>query len=332
MPPTLSLLLRHEQVLNQGSVLLLGPPVEAVSVFPSAWALCPEWFDFRQWPEGRAEHGWLPSRAGVDQAVVFLPKSRALLECWLQAAAASLRPQGTLWLVGANDEGIRGGAKRLQAQFPAAGKVDAARHCQLWRVAVTEPPAMPEPVSRRETYTVNTAGETLQLAALPGVFSAGRLDEGTALLLASLPVRSLPVGPWLDVGCGCGVIGTWLARQGGSLTLLDSHAAAVDSARETLTLNSLAGEVLASDVFSALGDRRFAAIISNPPFHQGVQTDYDAVRRLIDEAPEHLLPGGELWLVANSFLPYPERLAKRFVSVDTVADNGRFRVYRARVA
>ena len=75
--------------------------------------------------------------------------------------------------------------------------------------------------------------------------------------------------------------------------------------------------------------QRFAVIVSNPPFHQERNIDYGPAGRLMREAPGRLQPGGKLLLVANAFLPYPDLLEGAFGSFDTLADNRRFRVYRA---
>jgi 16S rRNA (guanine1207-N2)-methyltransferase len=90
--------------------------------------------------------------------------------------------------------------------------------------------------------------------------------------------------------------------------------------------------VLASDVYSALGDERFDLIISNPPFHQEREIDYGAAGRLIAEASGHLTKGGKLVLVANAFLPYAVPLERAFGTFDVLADNRRFKVYRACIA
>lgn len=66
--------------------------------------------------------------------------------------------------------------------------------------------------------------------------------------------------------------------------------------------------------------RELAAIVSNPPFHQGVHTDYQASERLLQRAAEHLAPGGELRLVANSFLKYPPLIERHLGPCRTLAE------------
>ncbi|WP_372613976.1 class I SAM-dependent methyltransferase, partial [Halomonas sp.] len=119
------------------------------------------------------------------------------------------------------------------------------------------------------------------------------------------------------------------ARRGARVTAVDVNAFAVEATRRTLAANGLSAEVLASDVYSALGERRFSVIVSNPPFHQERAIDYGPAGRLITEAPDHLAPGGQLLLVANAFLPYPDMLTRAFGGFEILAEDRRFRVYRA---
>ena len=60
---------------------------------------------------------------------------------------------------------------------------------------------------------VETPFGPLELCALPGVFAAGRLDEGTSMLLPHLKYLK-DRRRVLDWGCGCGVIAACAARAG----------------------------------------------------------------------------------------------------------------------
>ena len=111
--------------------------------------------------------------------------------------------------------------------------------------------------------------------------------------------------------------------------MTDIHAMALESARKPLSENQLQGEVYASDVFSDI-EGKFDLIISNPPFHDGIDTAYRAVTELITQAKWHLNQGGELRIVANAFLPYPELLRQHFGDYEVVAQTGKFKVYSVR--
>ncbi len=85
--------------------------------------------------------------------------------------------------------------------------------------------------------------------------------------------------------------------------------------------------MFASNVFSEVNGR-FDMIISNPPFHDGLQTSLEAAQALIRGAVRHLNSGGELRIVANAFLPYPQVLDETFGFHEVIAQTGRFKVYR----
>ena len=82
-----------------------------------------------------------------------------------------------------------------------------------------------------------------------------------------------------------GVIGSMIKKHHpkADVTMTDIHAIAIQSARQTLAENQLEGQVVASDVFSHI-EGKFDLLISNPPFHDGIDTAYRAVKELIQQA------------------------------------------------
>ncbi|MBB3143374.1 methyltransferase [Halomonas organivorans] len=255
--------------------------------------------------------------------VLFWPKAHALGEWWLLWLCARL-PVGTpLQVVGENQGGIKRVLKVLAALGLGCRKVDSARRCTLFASRLDRVGIDPD------AAWTSFEAEGLSLASHPGVFGHGKLDEGTRLLLERLPDVLPSKGDVLDMGCGDGVLAAWLARRGLATTAIDVNGFAVEATRRTLVANDVKGEVLAGDVFTGLEDRRFDAIVSNPPFHQERAIDYGPAGRLIREAPAHLRPGGRLVLVANAFLPYPDLLERTFGRFDVLADDRRFRVYAA---
>ncbi|WP_163576932.1 class I SAM-dependent methyltransferase [Halomonas faecis] len=280
--------------------------------------------------QGRPAHSPFAARLpeAPPGAVLFWPKSHALGEWWLLWLCATL-PAGTpLQLVGENQGGIKRVLKVLAALGLGCRKVDSARRCSLFATRLAAVDLSPEAVWT--TFDADLEDGRLTLASHPGVFGHNKLDAGTRLLLEALPgALRADAGDVLDLGCGDGILAAWLARRGHDVTAVDVSAFAVAATRRTLAANGLAGEAIESDVYSALGGRRFAAIVSNPPFHQERAIDYGPAARLIGEAPEHLERGGQLILVANAFLPYAERLERAFGGFEILADDRRFRVYRA---
>ncbi|WP_336366901.1 methyltransferase [Marinobacter sp. C2H3] len=278
--------------------------------------------------------------AAWDTVVVFLPKARAELDLRL-ALAASLAASGArLMLIGEKREGIAGAIKQLRAFAPDAAKLDSARHCQVW---VASAPASPSPFQVDDWLQWDTVArpaapeEGFVVAGLPGVFSLGRLDEGTALLLDSLAKFPLLAGPTLDFACGAGVIGAWLHRHEQARGMsprpvdgLDVQAQAVFCARQTYQRHGVSGELLAADGLDGLAARRrWSAVVTNPPFHTGVKTDLSMSERFLASVRSHLAPGGELRVVANAFLPYEAALQQQFGQVERLLETRKFIVYRA---
>lgn len=259
----------------------------------------------------------------AGQVVLFWPKAHQLGIWWLTWLCHVLPENTPLDVVGEHQGGIKRVPKILSELGMRCDKLDNARRCSLF---ATRTVAMEQPDNAWQTFDALD----LKLVSHPGVFGHGKVDEGTRLMLdsieASLPKKPLNV---LDVGCGDGIISAWFAARGHKVTAVDVSAFAVEACRRTLAANQLNGRVLESDVYSALGGEQFDLIVSNPPFHQEREITYGPSARLISEAPNYLSAKGQLVLVANAFLPYPDVLERTFGSFETLADNRRFKVYRA---
>lgn len=273
--------------------------------------------------------------ASCDMAVVFLPKARAELELRLALACWLVRAGGRILLVGEKKEGIAGAVRHFRARLPDATKVDSARHCQVWCATAAEPAPAFVLSDWLEWTSVEHRGVSLRVAGLPGVFSVDALDDGTALLLDTLADAPLNASRVLDFACGAGVIGAWLqlaarARgQGGPVVDgVDVQAQAVFCARETYRRNDCQGRILASDRLAGV-EGRWPAVVTNPPFHTGVRTDTSMTERFLAQVSRHLQAGGELRLVANSFLPYEPLIARHVGPPERLAENRRYTVYRA---
>lgn len=329
MDPRSEVLLRQAELFT-GQVLLAGLPADdLLGALPDAagwsWHAGEQAALQARFPE-RSRFGTTPPEAPFETAVLFLPKSRELTDYLLQALAARLAGK-SLYLVGEKRAGVERAAKQLAA-FGTPRKLDSARHCQLWQVQVEQAPAAPLLEDLAQRYELPLADGPLQVVTLPGVFSHGRLDAGSALLLEHLD--DLPAGPLLDFGCGAGVLGAVLKRRypANPLLMLDVDAFALASSRLTLAANGLQAELIAGDGIHA-APTGLAAIVSNPPFHQGVHTDYQASETLLRDAARFLRPGGELRLVANSFLKYPPLIERHLGPCATLAEGQGFRIYRA---
>lgn len=264
--------------------------------------------------------------AGV---IIYLPKSKAHLDMLLANARSVVDKEGTIAVVGTNDGGIKSIGKRLKQQFSQAQKRDSARHCALWCSPnkACHTPFKIDDYIEVNTYSLN--GINWKIASLPGVFSHGDLDPGTQLLLESLPDK-LPK-KILDFACGAGVIGCYLAQRQSDLSLSfsDINALALHACRQSCELNGLTADIRASNGLSEWSSQRFKLIVTNPPFHSGIATNYEVTETFIHQAGEHLTRGGDLYLVANRFLPYPELLDKHLIRKADLSRSSKYTVYHA---
>ena len=259
--------------------------------------------------------------ADCDTLIYYWPKNKPEAQYQL-SNILSLMPIGTdVFVVGENRSGVRS-AEQMLAEYAPLSKVDSARRCGLYHGRLEK-----QPTFNADGYWSEYQLDGLTIKTLPGVFSRDGLDVGSQLLLSTLTPHTK--GKVLDVGCGAGVLSAVLASHSPKvrLSLCDVGASAVEASRATLAANGFEGEVFASNVFSDVTGR-FDMIISNPPFHDGMQTSLEAAQQLIRGAVKHLNSGGELRIVANAFLPYPQVLDDTFGFHEVIAQTGRFKVYK----
>ena len=108
---------------------------------------------------------------------------------------------------------------------------------------------------------------------------------------------------------------------------MDNDAVALEALRENVPA---ARGVLGGSLADA-GRRGYDAIVSNPPLHQGIAEDRTLLERLITDAPAHLAPGGCLQIVVQRRVALDRLLGARFAAVETLAETGRYWVWRARL-
>ena len=277
----------------------------------------------------------LPER--VDVAVLKVPKTTALLEHELHRLAPSLH-EGSVVVGAGMARHVHTSTVELFERIVGPTTTSRAeKKARLLHAAPDGRDPGPSPWPH-DVPVVPPGGEPLTLVAHAGVFSAHRLDPGTALLLAHLPEPGTHTDA-VDLGCGTGVVGTVLARRDPDLhvTFVDDSPLAVASARGTFR--------------RALGDERPARftvgdalldpadgepitpdlIVVNPPFHRDHSVGDATAWRMFSEAQRVLPPGGELLVVGNRHLAYHAKLTRLFGKgrVQVVGSDPKFVVLRA---
>ncbi|HEU0001221.1 MAG TPA: methyltransferase [Ktedonobacteraceae bacterium] len=261
-----------------------------------------------------------PTTMHVALMNILYQPANTWMQYGLQLAAYALKPGGRLYVQGAKDRGILSLAKHMQALF---GNVETLEISKGERVVCSTVKTNMVPGDNTDAIPEDAINR------VPTLFAEGKLDEGTRLLLEALEVRVTDVA--LDMGCGAGYIGAYIARHAtkGQVTMVDASLAAVDAARHMIEQNGLTNaQVLPGDGAQELLEQRFDLVVTNPPFHVGgIQTTAIA-ERFIREAAKVLRPRGRFYLVANRFLKYEPVMRECFEVVEEVAGDKRFKVLR----
>jgi 16S rRNA (guanine1207-N2)-methyltransferase len=160
------------------------------------------------------------------------------------------------------------------------------------------------------------AGVEMRFETAPGLFSPGRIDDGTAAMLAAVSFE--PDDKVLDLGCGYGVVGVFAAisLRPAAVWMVDGDPEAVKVARRNAVLNGVAGvTVIASDGFRQIRETGFTKILSNPPYH----ADFSVPKHFIEKGFNRLVLGGSLWMVTRRDAWYRNKLRAIFGGVRVLA-------------
>lgn len=134
-------------------------------------------------------------------------------------------------------------------------------------------------------------------------------SEDSILLIESLDVN--PGERVLEVGCGSGVVSIHCALNGCEVTAVDVNPYAVELTRKNAVANSTRIVTLESDVYENV-DGKFDTIVFNLPYlpvdeegllakaWSGGPDGLGPLPRLLEGAPDHLLPEGRLVVVVSS--------------------------------
>jgi 16S rRNA (guanine1207-N2)-methyltransferase len=245
---------------------------------------------------------------GARVVLAKAPKSLDALRELAEVVASGADPAVTLYVGGRLKHMTRAMNDVLGDCFT---DVHATLARQKSRVLVARGP---RPVTSSFPRCREHADLGVTLCAHGAAFAGAKVDRGTRALLEALPQAAPDAASALDLGCGTGLLAVALATARPQLRVMatDQSAAAVASTQATLAANGLTGrvEVRRDDAAASVADGSVDLVVCNPPFHLGVAVHAGAAERLFAAAGRVLRPGGELWCVYNSHLPYRESLRR----------------------
>lgn len=328
--PINQLLLRNPEIINS-RLLVVNPPqdqglfqlikphnIRVINFDARIHQTCEK--------QGLQSEFGLPSQHSFETALMYWPKSKAFGHSLLRWLASQIKQPLTVYLLAANDAGGKSLNNAVKEFGDDITKVDVARKCSLWSFKLSPVDDFSwENESSYFTYD-NLEGDPLTFSTYPGVFNTGKLDVGTQLLLDHITLNKR--GRVLDLACGSGVIGLTCKTRQPELyvEMVDIDGMALASAEVNNKNLGFDCPIFISDGLT--NTKKFNTIICNPPFHQGKDTDYNFAQQLIRTAKQHLLPRGEVWIVANRQLAYEQWAEKSCHSVENIVQGNGFKVLR----
>ena len=323
MNPRLSLALQGDDALPvTGRVLVLnaGPGVN-LSALPKDRVTIVQ--GFRPDHDALVAQGFsvLASIGSGDfsAAVIFLPRAKAAARGLVADAVRLVQPGGPIWIDGQKTDGIETMIKDVRARVPISAPMSKA-HGKIFRFDAPD----------GEVFADWAAAELSPApgyVTLPGVFSADKVDRGSALLASALPVDLS--GRIADLGAGWGWLSTQILAQDKvkELHLIEADHTALACARRNVA--DARAVFHWADATRFKPAEKFDFVITNPPFHTSRAADPALGADFIRAAAKVLKPSGVLILVANRHLPYETVLAEMFRDVSEVTKDAGFKVLRA---
>jgi len=277
-----------------------------------------------------------PSDAERFPLVLALPpRQREEARAVLARAVRFAGSGGCVLACQSNNEGARSGAADLE-RLAGAVRSLSKNHCRVFWSAPLGDAVDRDLVDEWSALDAPRPIAGGRFVSRPGLFAWDRVDTASALLAAHLPDTLR--GRVADLGAGYGYLAAEVVRRCANVEAIDLYEAeqrALEPARENLAAavrdaaRAVAVELLWHDVTNGLS-RRYDAIVSNPPFHQGRADQPGLGRAFIAAAADALGPKGRFCMVANRHLPYESLLAARFADVRAVVVQDGFKVIEAR--
>lgn len=173
-----------------------------------------------------------------------------------------------------------------------------------------------------QNFDFELLGNNLHFTTDSGVFSKSTVDFGTRTMLDALDKTTLTDGKVLDLGAGYGPVGIAIAKKyQRQVDMVDVNERALALARQNAVNNGVDQlvSVFQSDIYQQVTDK-YALILTNPPIRAGKEV----VTAMLQEAVQHLVPGGKLIAVLQKKQGAPsaqKNMAAVFGNAEVIAKN-----------
>jgi len=256
--------------------------------------------------------------------IIYAPESYApvdLVKRRLSQAANKTTEKGEIYISGKKKSGLKRYRKYLQ-QNSQKEKIGTQGNILAYKFSKIS--KMPE-VDIEKHFKTELNNMEADFKTSEGLFSSGKLDEGTKILLENINLEN--PNKILDLGCGYGAISVFLSKKyKATFYLSDDNARASKYAKKNMEKSGAENfKIKTADCLDGFQDEKFDVIISNPPTHQGK----GVTDKIFNQAAEALSKQGELWLVYNQNMRFEDELSEKFNKVEKVEQEDNFLVLKA---
>lgn len=173
--------------------------------------------------------------------------------------------------------------------------------------------------SENNIIHVDISGIELQFETNPKLFSPMKIDTGTLSMLNEIVFKEND--KVLDLGCGYGVVGIFVAKLIGveHIMMCDISELAVETSKKNAHRNNVDDIfILQSDGLKNIEKIGFTLILSNPPYH----TDFSVAKEFIENGYKILQLNGKMVMVTKRLTWYKNKFISVFGGVKVIEKNG----------
>jgi 23S rRNA (guanine1835-N2)-methyltransferase len=269
----------------------------------------------------------------ADLVLLKIPKTTALLEQQLIDLQARVTPSTTVIAAGKATL-IQKSTLALFEKYLGSTTTSLAR--KKARLIFCQPTACKSHASPYPSIWF-TDKPRFEISNLANVFARQQLDIGARFMLEHLSkLANMDNKTVIDLGCGNGVLGLHILNQNKKtqVVFVDESYMAVASAKQNVLANlpekESGSEFIVNNCLDDFTEKsKFSEVdivLCNPPFHQqNAITDHIAWQ-MFKDAKSILKKGGQLFVVGNRHLDYPNKLKRLFGSATTVTTNQKFSI------
>ncbi|GAB2685832.1 methyltransferase [Aliiglaciecola sp. 3_MG-2023] len=269
-----------------------------------------------------------PMPQAPDWVVIKIPKTLALLEHQLIQLQGVVSAK-TKIVAGAKVKMIQKSTLALFEKYLGTTHTSLAK--KKARLIFCEPdlPLQQQPSPYPTVWEMQQ--EPFSISNHANVFARQQIDIGARLLIDNLPdCRAKTV---VDLGCGNGVLGLCILKryEDAQVIFMDESHMAVASAKLNVQ-NNLPDQMdrarfIVSNCLEELENhQQIDKVICNPPFHQlNTITDHIATQ-MFEDAHLKLKKGGELRIIGNRHLEYPQKLKRLFGGYNVISSDKKFSI------